>query len=179
MEDEEKKAQEEEQAILAEEQRLKIEEDKKTKEEQDARDWRAEALKQTAIANRLKIKLSKVPPPITKEAKQEHKQDEDLVQSVKKLEQIEAKRQFGYDNGLSPEETDIAFKFANGNPSKDTLEDSFFKSGLESMRAKKRLEANTPGSSSRSSIFTEKSFAETPEADRKKGFEAAVAGLKK
>lgn len=179
MDDEEKKAQEEEQAILAEEERLKIEEDKKTKEEQDAIDWRPRALKAEAIASRLKTKLSKIPPPIIKESKQEHKIDDDVVQTVKKLEQAESKRQFGHDHGLSPEETDIAFKFSGGNPSKEILEDSFFKAGLESLRAKKRLQDNTPGSSSRSSVFTEKPFAETSEADRKKNFEAAVGALKK
>lgn len=180
MTDEEKLAQEEEQKeILAEEERLKIEEEAKSDEEKKNINWQAEALKHKAISNRLKIKLSKVPPPITTVPKEEHKIDEDVVQSVKKLEQAEAKRQFGHEHSLSPEETDIAFKFAGGKPSKETLEDSFFKAGLESLRAKKRLENNTPGSNSRSSVFSDKSFAELDEKGREKSFNEAVAGAKK
>lgn len=179
MTDEEQIAHEEEQKeILAEEERLKIEEEAKSKEEQDKIDWRADALKNRAIANRLKIKLSKVPPPITKVPKQDQKIDEDVVQSVKKLEQAEAKRQFGHEYGLSPEETDIAFKFSGGKPSKEILEDSFFKAGLESLRSKKRLENNTPGSSSRSSVFSEKAFAELDEEGRKKTFESKVKSVR-
>lgn len=180
MTDEEKRIadEEEQKQILAEEERLKIEEDKKTEEELKNVDWRAEALKHKAISNRLKIKLSNVPPPIIKVPKEEHKLDDEIVGKVNKLEEAEAKRQFGFEHSLSPKETDLAFKFANGKPSKTTLEDEFFKGGLESLRSKERLAKNTPGSSSRSSVFTEKSFAESSEDERKKAFESRTKGNK-
>lgn len=180
MTDEEKLAQEEEQKeILAEQERLKIEEAKKTEDELKNTDWRAEALKHQAIANRLKIKLSKVPAPIINVSKkEEHKEDEELVGRVSKIEQIESKRQFGFEHGLSPQETDIAFKFANGKPTKETLKDPFFEAGLESLRAKERLTKNIPGASSRSSVFQDKSFSELDEKGRKAAFEGKVKAVK-
>lgn len=180
MTDEEKKITEDElqKEIVDEEERLKIEADKEAEKNKD-KDWRGEALKQTAIANRLKNKLSKVPPPITQVPNKEQKVDDEVVQSVKKLEQAEAKRQFGFEHNLSPQETDLAFRFANGAPTKATLDDEFFKGGLESLRSKQRLANNTPGSSSRSSVFTEKPLAELSEAERKSSFEKAVSGAKK
>lgn len=155
---------------LAEEERLKnlkIEDD-----EEDGFDWKADALKHRAIADRLKGKLAKVAP-ITR-TNEEHKVDEEITKDVAALKQAEAKRQFGFEHGLSPQETDHAFRFANGKPTKETLEDPFFKSGLEGLRTKERLEKNLPGSNSRSSVFKDKSFAESSEEDRKKSFEKRV-----
>ena len=150
-----------------------VEQDNTTEEVSDI-DWRAEALKQTAIANRLKKKLSQNIIP-----KQEPKIDEDIVKDVTYLKQVESKRQFGFEHNLSPEETDYAFKFSSGNPTKEILEDSFFKGGLESLRTKKRLEANIPGSSSRSSVFSDKPFTELTPEERKKQFESKMKGFKK
>lgn len=150
--------------------------DQEDTEDKDTTDWKAEALKHKAIADRLKGKLSKVAP--LNRDKEEHKVDEELIKDVQDLKEEKLKRQFGFDNGLSPEETDIAFKYSNGKLSKEMLEDSFFKAGLESLRAKKRLESNLPGSNSRSSVFREKSFSETPEEDRKKIFESRIKELK-
>lgn len=181
MTDEEKKLEEErlleekKQKDLAEEERLKnlkIEE-----EEEEEFDWKADALKHRAIADRLKTKLSKVSP-ITKVSKEEHTIDDEIVQDVKVLKEERQKRQFGFDHKLSPEETDYAFKFSNGKPTKEVLEDPFFKGGLESLRAKKRLEENLPGSSSRSSIFVDKSFSELDEEGRKKAFDSKIKSLK-
>jgi hypothetical protein len=101
--------------------------------------------------------------------------DEELVKSVKNLELIENKRQFGYEHGLSPEETDFIFKFAGGKPTKEVLENPFIKSGLEGFRASKRVEANTPSSTSRSPIFQGKDFKEMTEDERRKAFEEAAS----
>lgn len=100
--------------------------------------------------------------------------DEGIISSVKKLEMIEAKRQFGYENSLSPEETDFIFKMTGGKPDKTVLENPFVKSGLEGHRASKRVEANTPGSSSRSPIFQGKEFSEMTKDEQKKSYEAAA-----
>lgn len=100
--------------------------------------------------------------------------DEGLVNSVKKLETIEAKRQFGYENSLSPEETDFIFKFSNGKPDKTVLENPFVKSGLEGFRASKRVEDNTPGSTSRSPIFQGKEFKDMTDDERRSSFESSA-----
>ncbi len=142
---------------------------------EEEKDWKAEALKHKAIADRLKIKLSKQP----LQTKIEPKIDDETIKDVQFLKQVELKRQFGFENGLSPQETDYAFKFAGGKPSKEVLEDPFFKGGIESLRSKERLEKNIPGASSRSSVFTEKPFSELSEDDRAKAFEAKMKGVRK
>lgn len=74
--------------------------------------------------------------------------DDELKNTVAGLALAERKRQFGYENGLSPEETDAVFRI-NPNPTKDTLKDPFVEGGLNHLRAKKRVDSNTPGNSSR------------------------------
>lgn len=101
-------------------------------------------------------------------------QDEGLINSVKKLEMIEAKRQFGYENSLSPEETDFVFKFGGNKPDKTVLENPFVKSGLEGFRASKRVESNTPGSTSRSPIFQGKEFKDMTEDERRNSYEKSA-----
>lgn len=77
----------------------------------------------------------------------------DVLDSIQKdlseLKQEKLKRQFGYENSLSPEEVDRVFQISP-NPTKELLDDDFVKAGLRAIRAKKRVEANTPGSSSSS-----------------------------
>lgn len=137
-------------------------------QEEEKFDWKAEALKQQAIASRLKKKLGQPQPLSTKE-----KPDDEIVKSVKRLEEIESKRQFGFENQLSPEETDFVYKISGGKPTKEILEDPFVKSGLEGYRSKKRLEANTPSGSSSSSIFKSKQFNEMSKDEQRKAFEEA------
>lgn len=138
-------------------------------QEEEQFDWKAEALKNKAIADRLKRKLAQ--PPQTLKTNEEP--DKEIVKSVKRLEEIENKRQFGFEHQLSPEETDFVFKISGGKPSKEVLEDPFVKSGLEGYRSKKRLEANTPSSSSSSSPFKTKQFNEMSEDEKRKAYEEA------
>lgn len=150
-------------------------------DDNDSIDWKAEALrlkeeniererrlKERAIARRWEKKTSNQ----NINNKQEH--DDEVVKKVNHLSMLEEKRQFGYENGLSPQETDYAFKFANGKPTKEILQDSFFKGGIESLRAQNRLESNIPSSSSRSAVFADKPFEELSEDDRRKAFEARM-----
>lgn len=94
------------------------------------------------------------------------------------LETIEAKRTFGYENGLSPEETDLAFKYSNGKPSKKILSDPFFKAGLDGMRAAKKTAANIPGATRRSSVYKNKSFGELTRDERKAAHEERMKALR-
>jgi hypothetical protein len=137
-------------------------------EQEEQFDWKAEALKNKAIADRLKRKLAQPQTLSTKE-----KPDDEIIKKVSRLEEIESKRQFGFENNLSPEETDFVYKVTGGVPKKEILEDPFIKAGLEGYRSKKRLEANTPSGSSSSSIFKGKEFKEMSEDDRRKAFEEA------
>ena len=76
---------------------------------------------------------------------------DDIRATVAELKMAETKRQYGYENGLSPEETDFVFKFSS-QPSKDTLNDVAIKGALQAIRAKKKVSDNTP-KASRSSGF--------------------------
>lgn len=156
-----------EQEINTDEQQQNVQE-----QEVDSVDWKAEALKNKAIAERLKKKLT-TQPIINKV---EH--TDEIVETVKSLKMLEDKRQFGFEHGLSPQETDYAFKVSSGKPTKETIEDPFFKAGLDGLRAKQRLENNTPSSSSRSAIFQNKDFKEMSDDERRKAFEEASSKRK-
>lgn len=103
---------------------------------------------------------------------------DEVVETVKSLKMLEDKRQFGFEHGLSPQETDYAFKFSGGKPTKEILEDPFFKAGLDGLRSKQRLENNTPSSSSRSTVFQNKDFKEMSDDERRKAFEEAASKRK-
>jgi hypothetical protein len=113
--------------------------------------------------------LKKAPPVTTKES------DPEIVNRLSKIEQIEAKRQFGFENSLSPEETDWIFKSTGGKPSKEDLGNPFIKAGLEGYRQSKRVENNTPGTSSKGFLHTGKTFADLSEPERKAAFEEDMA----
>lgn len=142
--------------------------------EEDTTDWRAEALKQKAIAQRLANKLK---PSNTLSKKEEVSPD--LTQRLSNLELLEKKRQFGYEHSLSPDETDAIFKI-NPNPSKEDLDNPFIKGGLDALRAKKRIADNTPSSSSRSMTFNGKDIKEiftddkASKADKQKAWNKAI-----
>lgn len=104
--------------------------------------------------------------------------DDAVVKDVQYLKTLEEKRQYGYENGLSPQETDYAFKFAGGKPTKEILEDPFFKGGLESFRSMQRVEANIPNSSSSAPVFGDKPFSEIPDDERAKRFESRMKQIK-
>lgn len=80
----------------------------------------------------------------------EEKHD-DIRSTVAELKLAETKRQFGYENGLSPEETDFVFKI-NPKPTKDALNDVAIKGALSAIRSQKKVAENIPRAS-RSSGF--------------------------
>lgn len=91
------------------------------------------------------------------------KKDDDIRSSVEELKFAEKKRQFGYEHNLAPDEVDAIFKF-NPNPTKEDLDNPFVKGGLEALKAKKRVESNTPSPSSKIFKVNGKSWGEmTPE----------------
>lgn len=108
----------------------------------------------------------------------EDKGNDDIKQTVQSLKLAEDKRQFGYQNGLSPEETDYLFRF-NPNPTKELLDDPFIKGGLQTIRAKKRVEDNTPSTSSRSPRFELPKKEDLTPDDKQKAFEDFMASKRK
>lgn len=128
----------------------------------------------TARAKQAEAKVKAEPRQITKE----DKGNDDIRQTVQSLQLAETKRQFGYQNGLSPEETDHIFKI-NSNPTKEILEDPFVKGGLQAIRAKRRVEDNTPQTSSRSPRFELPKKEDLTPDDKQKAFEDFMASKKK
>lgn len=70
--------------------------------------------------------------------------DSNAESRIDRLEQVERKRTFGHENGLSPKEVDMVFKF-DRNPSRKTLKDPFVIGGLEKLRSSARVDQNVPG----------------------------------
>jgi len=90
--------------------------------------------------------------------------EEEVISDVKELKQAEKKRQFGYKNSLSPEETDLLFKFAGDKDPSEVLKDDDFKDVLEVRRRRSRVANATPSSSNRTAKVEGKTFKEmTPE----------------
>lgn len=104
------------------------------------------------------------------EPKESKKEKDDIRQTVAELQLAEQKRQFGYANKLSPEETDYLFKL-NSNPTSELLNDTFIKGGLEAIRKEKRVEANTPSLGSRSQKFELPKKADMTPAERQQAFD--------
>lgn len=157
-----------------EETQLETEQTDKTKvatlEAQKAH-WREKAQKLALENEELRTQIPKV------ETKKEEPEELGAIRAtVSQLQLAEQKRQFGYEHGLSPEETDAVYKL-NSAPTKETLEDPFVKGGLEAIRAKKRLADNTPGASRATSKFTPDKDL-TP-AEKEKAFQEFMQGKKR
>lgn len=141
-----------------------------------------EAKRQLTARARRAEKASKTKNPAsphTKTNQERRAGSEPLEKRLSAIETIESKRQFGHMHGLSPEETDLAFRFANGKPTKKTLSDPFFKAGLDGIRTAKKIAANTPGSSRRSNSFSTKPFSELTKEERKAAHTARMDSIRR
>ena len=119
----------------------------------------------------------------TKQAKSEKPKlkSEELGETgtrLSKLELLETKRQFAWENNLSPEETDKVFSLTR-NPTKETLKDPFIQAGLEGLRALKRVAEATPSTSGRSKKYEGKNFDELSIDEQKQNYSDHVASLLK
>jgi hypothetical protein len=128
--------------------------------EQEPNEELAKAQKEAAYWRRQAEKAKKVLPA-----------DDDVKADVKFLKLAEKKRQFQFEHGLTPDQTDMIFKI-NPNPSKKDLENPFIQGGLTALKAKARVEDNTPSSSGRSFSIAGKSWAEMSSDERKANNEA-------
>ena len=155
-------------------------ENKESTTDEESVDYKAMLEEKERELKKLKRKLFTKPssPSLSTNPKKESIPDE-LIEKVNRLDLLEQKRQFGYEHGLSPEETDWIFQATGGKPSKDALEIPFIKHGLEGYRASKRVEANTPGSSTRGSVFGNKNFEELSDEERANAFAERVKTVRK
>lgn len=100
--------------------------------------------------------------------------EEDVVSDVKELKQIEKKRQFGYRNSLSPEETDLLFKVAGNEDPVEVLKGDDFKDLLQVRRRRTQVANAIPSSSNRSTIVEGKSFKDMTKEEREKNWDKIV-----
>lgn len=148
------------------------ESDEEEDEEEEAIDWQARALKaEKAIekakkANKKKKVNSNINNNLSTKAESP---DDDIRAEIESLKLAERKRQYGYEHGLSPLETDKVFQI-DPDPSDKTLKDPFVKAGLQALRAKERVDKNTPSSSAKRPIIQSKKFQEMSEAEKNKAF---------
>lgn len=94
------------------------------------------------------------------------KLEDEIVSDVKELKQIEKKRQFGYRNNLSPEETDLLFRFSGDKDPSESLKDNDFKDLLEVRRKRAKVADAIPSGSNRSTKIEGKTFKEMNPEER-------------
>lgn len=150
-----------------------VEQEEQTSEETDNSQEEETVVLKKADYNKLRRKAiafesNKQPKPLS--TQQKESVDDDFRKTVSELKLIEEKRQFGYENQLSPEETDFVFTFSKGKPTKEIMDNPFVKAGIDGFRSQKRIESNTPSSSSHSPIFGTKPFEEMTDDERRKAF---------
>jgi len=134
----------------------------------DPDELRKAAKAQRSIAQRYKKSSVKETPALTTT-----KPDisDDVVAKVNRLDLSEKKRQFGYKNGLSPEETDKLFKYAGNDKPEEALKDPFFQSGLTEFRKQNSVKSAIPRSTNRTTSSVEgKSFKDMTPAEREKNW---------
>lgn len=102
--------------------------------------------------------------------------EETFVNDIKELKLAEKKRQFGYKNALSPEETDKLFRYAGDSDPNEVLKDPFFQAGLKTFRQQQKVQDATPSSSNRSTKVDGKTFAEMTAEERAKNWGKVVGG---
>lgn len=170
---------EEEEESSQEEEESDSEESSEEESENDDSDdelsaWKERALKAEKAIEQNKKKSKKTRKRSNIDNNKAEPEDE-LAQRLQRLEQSDEKRTFGYENNLSPEETDRVFAYANGNnmePS-EALKDPFIKSGLKALRREKRAGDNAPSSSSSSPTFKVKQ--DLSQQEKQKEFEKFMA----
>jgi hypothetical protein len=105
---------------------------------------------------------AKIPLPTPEKPKIE----DDVVSDVKELKQIEKKRQFGYRNSLSPEETDLLFKMTGDSDPSEVLKGDDFKDLLEVRRRRARVANAIPSGTNRTISIEGKKFKDMTTAER-------------
>jgi hypothetical protein len=129
-------------------------------------DWKAEAAKWKAIAERNKNKAEKKAEPAapTPEVKGDLSVNDFLALRKEKF---------------SDEEIALVAEEASklGVPVTKVLSNSTFKAGIEALREKAKIEQATPNPSSRSTTVSNKSFSALPKEQQKASYEQTIKSL--
>lgn len=138
-------------------------------EEEETPDWEAEAKKWQSIAKRNQKK------PInnninSKLQDKAESPDDEVGSRISNLETAEKKRQFGYEHGLSPVETDKVFQ-VESNPTAETLKDPFVKAGLDAVKRQARVENNSPSTSAKSNTLNRKAMKDMSAEEKQAAYE--------
>lgn len=98
--------------------------------------------------------------------------------SQRKSALIEAKRNFGYDNSLSPAQVDVVFKMTK-RPTKKFLDTPYVKAALNEIAREANVRDNTPSSGGRGSFKSNsgKSWEKMSEQERQDNFADRRRGI--
>lgn len=131
------------------------EESLEAEQDSDQIDWKSRAIKAEKAIENAKKSQKQEAKPVKKTAIANP--EGDLRAEIEALKLAERKRQFGYEHGLSPKETDRVFQI-NSDPDTDTLKDPFIKAGIEALRRQDRVANNSLAPSAKSGTFNPKKF---------------------
>lgn len=96
--------------------------------------------------------------------------EDEVVNDVRELKQIEKKRQFGYRNSLSPEETDLLFRFAGDREPTEAMKDEDFKDLLDVRRRRARVADAVPSGTNRNVTIEGKTWKDMNPEERQKNW---------
>lgn len=137
----------------------------KKEEDYTTEDWKNRAMNSEFAIEKNKKGITKP------QANKSLKQTPGVEDRLSQIELTEQKRSFGYQNQLSPDETDLVFKYTE-NPTRETLNDPFIQGGLERIRRDKRIADNTPtGSGSNSHSYFKQDRSKMSASERKQSFQ--------
>jgi len=163
---------EEQEVEEVEEPQEEVEEEKSVEDETD---WKAEALKYKAIANRKTKK--KINSNINSNLQDKAQNPDDLRSDVEYLKLEAKKRQFQFEHNLTPSQVDKVFS-VNQNPDKDTLKDPFIKAGLKGIERQERVNNNTPQTSAKSKTLDRKAMKDMSPEDKQVAYQKYMESKK-
>jgi len=106
---------------------------------------------------------------------------DDSSERITNLELSEEKRTFGYENKLTPEETDHVFNHAKGTGKTpaEALESNFVKSGLDALRKEKANDNASLNPSLKASKVGDKNFHDMDKKDQRENYDTVVKNILK
>lgn len=152
--------------------RLKKEAEARKEEEKSRKEYEAKMKHWRDKAQKLEERFSQEDDPQPKSSQTED--DSGLERRLSNLETEKRKREFGYQHGLSPEETDDVFRFAGNEDPKKALEHPFVKAGIEARRIQKRVEQATPSSGGNATTIKGKTYAEMTAEERAANYKTII-----
>ena len=142
--------------------------------------------KEEAARKELEAKLAELQAKPEPQVEKSEPKSSDLEDTVASLQQAEQKRQFGYENGLDPRETDQVFAYAQGlNVDPSEAKDSVGgKALIEAIRAENKANDITPNTSGTATLAGGKTLAQVTtdpkasDADKQAAFEERMSKTK-